>query len=78
MLAHEFLNRYPVIDTLQAVSKGNFIHEGAEKLDPGMYLAVLLPENEFVSFIIDNDDQHFVLNADAASLNSPTVFENSK
>ena len=78
VLAHEFLNRYPVVDTLQALSPGKFVHESTEKLDAGVYLAVLLPENEYVSFIIDNDDQHFKLTADANALFNATSFENSK
>lgn len=78
VIAHEFLNRFPVSDTLQQISPGNFVFEGEESLDAGVYLAVLLPENEFVSFVIDADDQHFKLMADAAALFAPIVFENSK
>ncbi len=78
VIAHEFLNRFPVSDTLQQISPGNFVFTGDEALDPGVYLAVLLPENEFVSFIIDKDDQHFKLMADASALFAPIVFENSK
>ena len=78
VLAHEFLNRYPVVDTLQAVAPGKFVHESVEPLPAGVYLAVLMPENEFISFIIDVDDQHFSLHADAANLYGATKFENSK
>jgi len=78
ILAHEFLNRYPVVDTLKAVSPGMFIHKGEELLAPGVYMAVLLPENEFVSFIIDEDDQHFTVMADVRNLYAPTQFKNSK
>jgi len=78
VIAHEFLNRFPVSDTLQQVSHGNFLFQGDEPLDPGVYLAVLLPENEFVSFILDKDDQHFKMMADASALFEPIVFEGSK
>ena len=78
VVAHEFLNRFPVSDTLQQISPGNFVFAGDESLDPGVYLAVLLPENEFVTFIVDTDDQHFKLRADASALFLPVVFEGSK
>ncbi len=78
ILAHEFLNRYPVVDTLKAVSPGKFIHKGEEPLASGVYMAVLLPENEFVSFIVDDDDQHFTVQADVSNLYAPARFENSK
>ncbi len=78
ILAHEFLNRYPVVDTLKAVSPGNFEHSSDEALPAGVYMAVLLPENEFVSFIVDTDDQHFTVKADASNLYAPTQFSNSK
>mgnify|MGYP000559791851 CR=1 FL=1 len=78
VIAHEFLNRFPVMDTLEQISPGDFVFEGDNSLEPGVYLAVLLPENEFVSFIVDTDDQHFKLMADAAALFAPIVFEKSK
>ena len=78
ILAHEFLNRYPVVDTLTAVAPGNFVHSGEKALPAGVYMAVLLPENEFVSFIVDTDDQHFTVEADANNLYAPTQFVNSK
>ena len=77
VLAHEFLNRYPVIDTLEAIAPGTFVHESTEPLPAGVYLAVLQPENEFISFIVDIDDQHFTVSGDAAQLYNPTHFENS-
>lgn len=78
IFAHEFLNRYPVVDTLEVNSEGNFVHTSEEALPTGVYMAVLLPENEFVSFIIDTDDQHFMVKADAKNLYAPTQFVNSK
>ena len=78
ILAQEFLNRYPVVDTLIANSPGKFIHSSDEALPAGVYIAVLLPENEFVSFIVDTDDQHFTVEADANNLYAPTAFSNSK
>ena len=78
IFAHEFLNRYPVVDTLQATSPGYFVHSSEEALPTGVYMAVLLPENEFVSFIVDTDDQHFTVKADANNLYAPTQFSNSK
>lgn len=78
VLAHEFLNRYPVVDTLQASAEGSFVHSSDEKLPAGVYLAVLLPENEFVSFIVDHDDQHFKIEVNAKELFAPKRFTGSK
>ncbi|MFM2395389.1 MAG: hypothetical protein RLZZ546_3372 [Bacteroidota bacterium] len=47
-----------VKDTVFAAKKGEFIFQGKEKLDQGMYLALMKPDNSFVQFLI-NDEQKF-------------------
>jgi thiol-disulfide isomerase/thioredoxin len=47
-----------VKDTVFASKKGEYKFKGEEKLDQGMYLALMKPDNSFVQFLI-NDEQKF-------------------
>ncbi len=46
----------------------SFVFEGREPLPPGMYMLVFPPENQFVQFLVDKDDQRFALRMDFADL----------
>lgn len=57
--------------------KGEFIFKGDEKLEGGMYLALLKPDNSFVQFIVNDTEQKFDIKfkkSDTAHL----TFKNSK
>ena len=59
IVAREFLNRYPVVDTLQQYAPGKFIFQGDSSLTAGVYLLVLPPDNNFLTFLIDEGDSQF-------------------
>ncbi len=42
----------------------HFIFEGPDSLPPGLYMLVFPPENQFVQFLIDDQDQQFELRMD--------------
>lgn len=45
-----------------------FVFQGEEPLPSGMYMLVFPPENQFVQFLVDQDDQHFTMHMDFADL----------
>lgn len=52
-------------DTVSVRPDGSFLFEGAEELDPGMYLVVLPPNNDFFQVLINPGEQHFSLRTKA-------------
>jgi thiol-disulfide isomerase/thioredoxin len=66
-----------VKDTLYATKKGEFTFSGEEKLEGGMYLALLKPDNSFVQFIVNDTDTKFDIKF-KKSETSKLTFKNSK
>ncbi len=67
IIAHYFGDKQPVIDTVKAKG-GAFMIEGEDNLDPGLYLAVFPPKNNFIQFVVSKEDQEFFIKT---SLNDP-------
>lgn len=62
-----------------AISKtGNFVFSGKENLDPGVYMAVLLPQKNVFQFIVDKNNSHFSVQGDAARLSAKLKAKNSE
>jgi len=62
-----------------AVSKSNtFVFSGKNDLDPGIYMAVLLPQKNVFQFIVDKDNRFFSVEADAAKLSNKLKAKNSE
>jgi len=61
-----------------SISKtGVFTFSGKENLDPGIYLAVLLPEKNVFQFMVDDKNQQFSIEADAKHLSDRLSAKNS-
>lgn len=56
-MAYHFGNRQYVLDTVQVDRQGQFIFEGEEALDKGMYM-IVLPGQVYFEILVD-DNQHF-------------------
>lgn len=62
-----------------AVSKNNtFVFSGNKDLDPGVYMAVLLPQKNVFQFIVDKDNRFFSVEADAVKLSNKLKAKNSE
>lgn len=73
-LAYYFGNSQYIKDTAQ-VTDGRFVFEGEEALSGGIYLVVMPPDNQFFQILIDENEQHFSIKANANSLVSSMAFE---
>ena len=77
MIGYEYgSQKYPK-DTLTLNAKGLFVFEGNDTLKNGLYFIVLQPNDEFLEFIVDQDDHHFSIEADAKQVLNSLVFKNS-
>lgn len=62
-----------VLDTLLKSETGDFLLQDTATLDPGVYLLLLKPDNEFVQFLVDEAEQEFSISFDATDLTNVTV-----
>lgn len=65
-------NQY-VKDTASAIEEGKFVFEGEESLEPGFYIVVFPPDNQYLQLLIPNTtDQNIHLFVGADQLTRPT------
>lgn len=58
-LAYHYGDKQYVKDTVMLNDQGYFVFEGAEPLEPGFYLVVLPPKNDFFQLLVDDANQKF-------------------
>lgn len=51
-------------DSATVDQSGWFVFKNDNKLDPGVYIVLMKPDNQYFQILVDNDDQHFSLEAD--------------
>lgn len=66
-LAYHYGDKQYIKDTVQVNDAGNLVFSGEEALEPGFYLVVLPPNNDFFQVLIDNDNQQFTVETTAAN-----------
>lgn len=59
-LAYHLASKQYMQDTV-AVKNGKVVFKGDEKLDPGIYLIVMPPQNDFFEVVVPSEDQEFNL-----------------
>jgi len=78
LLGYHYGDKQYIKDTCVINSEGKFVFEGAESLDPGVYLMVMRPDNQYFQLLIDNGDQHFTAHTDATAPSDHMKLEGSK
>lgn len=64
-------------DTAYINDAGEFIFAGTDTLDPGIYLVVLPPNNNYLQILVNQDGQKFTLTTDTTNLALGATFEGS-
>lgn len=77
-LGYYMMDKQYLLDTTTVNADGTFTFESEEPLDPGMYLVVLPPNNDFFQLIINKDERHLEVSTDISSLNKSFKVEGSK
>lgn len=67
LLGYHYGDKQYIKDTCVINSDGKFLFSGEETLDPGVYLMVMRPDNQYFQLLIDNGDQHFTVQTDATA-----------
>ena len=55
LVSFEILNRYPVLDTIVS-HDGHFVYEADSVLAPGVYMLVFPPNNDFITVLLNGDE----------------------
>ncbi|NVJ85243.1 MAG: redoxin family protein [Algoriphagus sp.] len=58
-LAYYYGDKQYVKDTVQRNANGRFVFQGEEHLEPGIYLIVMEPNNNFFQVIVDDNEQNY-------------------
>ncbi|MBK9981433.1 MAG: redoxin domain-containing protein [Saprospiraceae bacterium] len=59
------------------LEKGKFVFQGEGKLEPGVYLLVIPPDNKFIHVIVSDDEQKFSASVDLDNIVSSAKFKGS-
>ncbi len=70
IVGYYLVDKQLVHDTILRDDKNQFVLEGDHNLDPGVYLLLLLPEKEFIQFLVSEREQFFSLQLDRSDLSS--------
>ncbi len=61
-LAYYLGDKQYIQDTVDRQADGSFVFQSDKKLDGGIYLVVLPPDNQFFQILVDDNNQRFSLN----------------
>lgn len=78
LIGYHYGDKQYIKDTTVLNSDGTFLFKGEESLDPGVYIVVMRPDNNYFQLLIDEGDQHFSVKTDATSASEKMVVQGSK
>ena len=64
-LGYYFGDKQYLKDTAYIEADGRFYFEGFEPLEPGVYLIVMPPDNQFIQMVVNKDEQWFTIDTKA-------------
>ncbi|MEP6793600.1 MAG: DUF4369 domain-containing protein, partial [Saprospiraceae bacterium] len=59
------------------LEKGKFVFQGEAKLEPGVYLLVIPPDNKFIHVLVSDDEQKFSASVDLDNIVASAKFKGS-
>lgn len=76
-IAYYLTDKQYVLDTTQVDENGRFVFAGEEPIRPGVYLAVMAPDNRVFQFLVTPEEQHFTFITQAENQTGNTRIEGS-
>ncbi|HFA49090.1 MAG TPA: redoxin domain-containing protein [Bacteroidetes bacterium] len=77
-LGYFFGDKQYIKDTAYVEQDGQFYFEGNEKLDPGIYIVVLPPDNQYFQILVGEDEQWFSVETKAPGFDANMKIKGSK
>jgi thiol-disulfide isomerase/thioredoxin len=75
MLGYHYGEKQYIKDSVKIDANGKFVFKGEEDLDPGVYLVVMPPNNQYFQLLINKGEQHFSVATDAKAPNAKMKLE---
>lgn len=73
LLGYHYGHRQYLRDTAFRNASGEFIFDGSSALEPGLYMAIFPPKNEFVQFSISEAEQKFKIFTETSEQQPPVI-----
>lgn len=73
VIGYYYGDRQLVQDTILRNGDNAFVLSGEEPLSEGVYLLLLRPNNRYIQFIVNKDEQHFEIALDTTTLGDPII-----
>ncbi len=73
VIGYYFGDRQLVLDTIEKNNNSKFVLEGNEPLKQGVYLLLLVPNNRYIQFIVNENEQKFSIKIDTSDLGNPII-----
>lgn len=77
-LAYHYAEKQYIKDTVAINANGQFVFEGQEALDAGVYLVVMPPENQHFQILVNDEEQQFSIKTNAKDPSSKIKIQGSK
>lgn len=73
LMGYHYGHRQYLRDTAFKTASGEFIFDGEKPLEPGLYMAIFPPKNDFVQFSISEQEQQFKLITNSSAQSTPAI-----
>ncbi|MEL6805145.1 MAG: DUF4369 domain-containing protein, partial [Bacteroidota bacterium] len=77
-IANNLLDNQYIVDTIYTNDEGQFVYQPEEAMPPGIYLAVMAPNNEFFQFLVTDEEQAFTISTKVGELVDAAEIEGSR
>ncbi|MEM6876923.1 MAG: redoxin domain-containing protein [Bacteroidota bacterium] len=77
-IANNLLDNQYIVDTIYTNDEGQFVYQPEEAMPPGIYLAVIAPNNEFFQFLVTDEEQAFTISTKVGELVDAAEIEGSR
>lgn len=77
-LGYFYGDKQYIKDTAYVEQDGRFYFEGNEKLEPGVYMIVLPPDNKYFQLLVNDDDQWYTMATKMDNMENSMKVEGSK
>lgn len=73
VIGYYYGDRQLVLDTIRRDENDHFLYENEENLESGVYLLLLTPNNRYIQFLVNENEQDFSIDLDTTSLGTPKI-----
>ncbi|WP_235293076.1 thioredoxin-like domain-containing protein [Portibacter lacus] len=73
VIGYYYGDRQLVLDTVMRNDQDHFLYENEENLNSGVYLLLMSPNNRYIQFLVNDQEQNFSIALDTLDLGKPII-----